>query len=1030
MLKKILSFILCLVTLTSVFIPSLSVSAETVTIQIPDDAVEYNGHYYKAYVDRISWFGAKSACESMGGHLATITDVNEDVFVFELAKITGYTCWIGGTDEKQEGVWEWITGEPWVYEHSGFDNCRGIQHYLVINYEPDGRWDDQSAYHGQSTCCTGGYICEWEPLKKNKYDSVAQYMADVITDKGYDGVWKSKGITPQNNIYKMMLDPDIMSGYLRGIKKEQDNNTVFQAAVFAWEEAELVFQPGSEIVKGPINSVDYYTSIILAVIDCAVNDSFIPDSADNMKDTASIITSNVLDILELDAQKEHDLFAYNKMPWFTDHERKVFANAAWQKAETLRKYSVTSETFFEIYDYSTSFMDFVNKVAALEEAAKVAESILPVLYALDDSCSAITHPEMKAALATVIGACENSFSKGVTMAVEGALTVGTVEITNVIDYMWQSAIAASGCGFGTGAVIGYAVGKTISNFCFSTDATIEQYYALCAMAEFQDIMISATKKMENKFVCNKTTENAANFLAAIRTLENTWLLSTDYAKRYDEIVLTDGFVNWAFGFGNKKDYEEIVASCKNINDSIRLLGRGLLDFEFSFAEGLMKDDYGLYMLYRYDGNIDHSWHGKSVVIACPTDVDMYCGDEHVLSIVSDKVVGLKPGICVYVKDSVKYILLPDDMDFSVKIKGTDSGTMDYTVTEYTDSSAKKVTSFEDVPLMNGCTYDTAIDSVNEDGYALTDENGQTLMPDFISGELAFSSASLTLHNDLCVNYKANASIFDELGYTDLYVKIVFNDEETIIKSYYISDGKYVFDFEGITPDKMNDTIYATLYARYNGVLYASETRQYSVAQYCYNMLGKYNTDEYAEFRTLLVDFLNYGASSQIYTGRNTDALVNSSLTSEQASWATQENPTLKTVMDKEHATVEESSVIWKGAGLNLKDSVAMRFKIECDNIEDISIRVTDDSGAQWVIHNTSFEATEGGYYVYFEGFNAGQMKESVYLTAYDGNTPVSDTVRYSIESYAYSKQNSDDTALVNLLNAMMKYGDSAYSYIN
>ena len=40
------------------------------------------------------------------------------------------------------------------------------------------------------------------------------------------------------------------------------------------------------------------------------------------------------------------------------------------------------------------------------------------------------------------------------------------------------------------------------------------------------------------------------------------------------------------------------------------------------------------------------------------------------------------------------------------------------------------------------------------------------------------------------------------------------------------------------------------------------------------------------------------------------------------------------------------------------------------------------------------------------------------------------TVCYSIESYAYAKQNDVDEKLVNLINAMMKYGNAAYLYIN
>ncbi|MBQ8474640.1 MAG: hypothetical protein IJ499_03145, partial [Clostridia bacterium] len=73
---------------------------------------------------------------------------------------------------------------------------------------------------------------------------------------------------------------------------------------------------------------------------------------------------------------------------------------------------------------------------------------------------------------------------------------------------------------------------------------------------------------------------------------------------------------------------------------------------------------------------------------------------------------------------------------------------------------------------------------------------------------------------------------------------------------------------------------------------------------------------------------------------------------------------------------------------------------------------------------------EGEYYVRFDGLNAGQMSENMYVTVYDGEEAVSNTVLYSIESYAYSKQTSGNESLIALLEAMMKYGHSAYEYIH
>lgn len=296
--------------------------------------------------------------------------------------------------------------------------------------------------------------------------------------------------------------------------------------------------------------------------------------------------------------------------------------------------------------------------------------------------------------------------------------------------------------------------------------------------------------------------------------------------------------------------------------------------------------------------------------------------------------------------------------------------------------------------------------------------------------LSFSGASLTLQDDLVINYKVNEAFFAESGYTNPYVVFSLNGVETRVTEYTVENGRYVFDFEDIVPHQMNDTIHATLYATYNGIEYASEVREYSVATYCYNMLDKYNTNEYAKLQTLLVDLLNYGAASQVYMDYKTDALVNAKLTEEQKAMGTSTERTLETVQELEYKTIDNPTVQWKGGGLNLQKSVGMRFKITADNIENLTVKVTNDIGEETIIISDTFETTEGGYYVFFDGLNAGQMSDVVYLTVYDGETAVSNTIRYSIESYAYAKHNSSDTNLAELVKAMMKYGDSAKAYIN
>ncbi len=304
-----------------------------------------------------------------------------------------------------------------------------------------------------------------------------------------------------------------------------------------------------------------------------------------------------------------------------------------------------------------------------------------------------------------------------------------------------------------------------------------------------------------------------------------------------------------------------------------------------------------------------------------------------------------------------------------------------------------------------------------------------MTPSKPSQDLVFAGASLTLQDNLVINYKVNISLISNNGYENPYVVFELNGVKTIVNEYKVVGDKYVFDFNNIVPHNMNDAIYATLYATYNGVEYSSETREYSVASYCYNMLSKYTSNQYAKFRTLLVDLLNYGAASQTYMKYKTDDLVNAKLTDEQKAWGTTENRTLETVQELEYTKIDNPTVAWRGAGLNLEESIGLRFKIATDSIEGLTVKVKTDAG-ELTIDSSKFKIANGGYYVFVEGMHAGQMSEVVYITVYKDGVAVSNTLRYSIESYAYTKQNDSDTALANLIRAMMKYGDSAKASIS
>lgn len=168
MLKRILSFLLSIL-MVLLFVASVPVSSSAAAKAriIPDDAVVYNGHYYKVYSGVCaSWTAAEIYCEVLGGHLATITSPQENAAVYDYVCSLGYdTAYFGYTDNEKEGTWKWVNGEKSSYSNwaSGEPNNVGRnENYAEFYWQyPDGRWNDGNFCNGtQSDSDT--FICEWD----------------------------------------------------------------------------------------------------------------------------------------------------------------------------------------------------------------------------------------------------------------------------------------------------------------------------------------------------------------------------------------------------------------------------------------------------------------------------------------------------------------------------------------------------------------------------------------------------------------------------------------------------------------------------------------------------------------------------------------------------------------------------------------------------------------------------------------------------------------------------------------------------
>lgn len=163
---KKLGFLVCLVTI--MFLCSGTINA--VPIQW-----EANGNYYEAIsAPHITWDKANIEAINLGGHLATITSQEENDFIFSLLPSSNVPYWLGATDSKNEGTWEWVNGEGifwengtslmytnWAEGEPNNDTWKDEDSLAFAFFEADGRtWNDApTGYDGYDN---GGYIVEYE----------------------------------------------------------------------------------------------------------------------------------------------------------------------------------------------------------------------------------------------------------------------------------------------------------------------------------------------------------------------------------------------------------------------------------------------------------------------------------------------------------------------------------------------------------------------------------------------------------------------------------------------------------------------------------------------------------------------------------------------------------------------------------------------------------------------------------------------------------------------------------------------------
>ena len=297
---------------------------------------------------------------------------------------------------------------------------------------------------------------------------------------------------------------------------------------------------------------------------------------------------------------------------------------------------------------------------------------------------------------------------------------------------------------------------------------------------------------------------------------------------------------------------------------------------------------------------------------------------------------------------------------------------------------------------------------------------------------------LSIGNDLTITYLVSLT-----DCTNPWVKFQFYNDDikgytTVeVKNYGTDtvtgpDGKpmdvFTFDFTGINPQRMTDTLKATVYAKdANGNVVEYQVDDYSVAQYCSNKLAKLGQND--PLRKLIGNLVAYGAAAQVYQNYRTDNLVSTVVS---GAVSTDYTDRLSSVTQYTGKVTGAAGVTIKGKTLVLSNTFAVRVYFTVNkgvDIANVSFKVTANGKTDTV---NSFEKDEklGYYYFDYANLNATQLDSEVKFESFVNETGVGDMVTYSVNTYLAKKMPNYDKSsnAYKLMAELFNYGCACTEY--
>ena len=372
-------------------------------------------------------------------------------------------------------------------------------------------------------------------------------------------------------------------------------------------------------------------------------------------------------------------------------------------------------SFFKLgVNITNDIADYINSVSILNTYKEMNDDFKTVIKQLYDNIpdsesklkSAVNH---YVNLNTDLGQSEEYFSevislsKNITLDVfktvykaqfSAALvkSIGSISIKGGVALSSTAAFSS----ISTGLSAGTTLGLCISDFLCDNSGKSVELGKTIAMSEFSPYVINTLNHYESNLYSERNDTAVAEFENAFALHKATQSYIMEHTIKALE-TKRDSIIIKLF---SRDDYDELISDI--------LAQKSAID-----------------NLKCHNDMQESTVVNKTKVIAIKCPVDVYVYDENgkeIVRIVKDITENVAERINLFIEDGKKYIALPANQNYSLKIVATDKGEMEYRVTEYGDGVERlRTVTISKIPLITGRVFTGEIAEsmeVSSDDYAL------------------------------------------------------------------------------------------------------------------------------------------------------------------------------------------------------------------------------------------------------------------------------------------------------------------------